>query len=127
MILATILLQPQNNIIGLRDRMILILLYDSAIRLSEALELKLHDVNLMVANPYLRIHGKGNKDRIVSITVKTVDHLKNYLNIYHKVSVDCSSYLFYTKIKGTANRMSPGNVERLIQNMPDMDQGKMSL
>lgn len=118
--LTTMLLQPKNNMIGLRDRMILILLYDSAIRLNEALELKLSDVNLMTVNPYLRVHGKGSKDRIVSITVKTVDHLKNYLNTYHKALVDRSNYLFYTRIKGTTNRMSSGNVERLIQKYADM-------
>lgn len=118
--LATILIQPANTRIGLRDRMIMILLYDSAVRLNEILGLTLREANLAASNPYIRIHGKGNRDRIVSITTRTVEHLKNYLSIYHAKLDDSSDFLFYTKIKGKTCKMSPGNVERLIQKYADM-------
>ena len=73
---------PGNRKIEIRDTAILVLLYDSAIRLSELLSLKLTDVNLKNTTPYLRIHGKGDKERIVSISEGTVKHLKNYIKLF---------------------------------------------
>jgi integrase/recombinase XerD len=90
------------------------LLYDSAIRLSELLFLKLTDVNLKNTTPYLRIHGKGDKERIVSISEGTVKHLMNYIKLFHNQDTPDTEYLFYTLIHNQANPMSPGNVERII-------------
>ena len=113
--LKALLAAPNNSKIGIRDTTIMVILYDTAIRLSELLELKLSDVNLSGKTPYLRIHGKGDKERIVSITDKTVRHIQRYISYYHnnKASVN-SELLFYTLISGNLNKMSPGNVERLI-------------
>lgn len=112
--LAIILQQPKNTKMGLRDRVIMILLYDSALRIEELLCLVLKDLSLQTDNPYIRISGKGNKERIVAITPKTAEHLKQYLSVYHKNELDMNKYVFYTKIKGVTDRMSPGNVERFI-------------
>ena len=113
--LATILQQPPNTKIGLRDRVIMILLYDSAVRLDELLCLTLKDLSLQTDKPYIRISGKGNKERIVAITLKTAEHLKQYLSLYHKNKLNMNKYVFYTKIKGIIDKMSPGNVERFIK------------
>jgi len=112
--LKAILLAPGNSKIGIRDTTIMVVLYDSAIRLSELLNLKPSDVNLKKATPYLRIHGKGDKERIVSISDNTVSHLKRYIDQYHGKSAPNTGYLFYTVIHGHSNAMSPGNIERLI-------------
>ena len=63
---------------------------------------------------YLRIHGKGDKERIVSISEGTVKHLKNYIKLFHNQDTPDAEYLFYTLIHNQANPMSPGNVERII-------------
>lgn len=117
--LSALLKQPANTKIGLRDRVIMILLYDSAIRLSEELDLTLHNLNLNKDNPYIRVKGKGNKERVVAITTKTAQHLQVYISQYHKNTGNRDEYLFYTVINGVANRMSPGNVERLLQKYAD--------
>lgn len=124
--LAAILQQPPNTKMGLRDRIIMILLYDSAIRLEELLNLTLKDLSLQTDNPYLRISGKGNKERIVAITLKTSEHLKQYLSIYHKQDLDTNNYLFITKIKGAIDKMSPGNVERFIKQYADSARAEYS-
>ena len=105
---------PGSSRIGQRDRLIMILLYDSAIRLSELLNLRVSDINLARDVPYLRIHGKGDKERIVSIAKNTTEHLRSYLMLYHDNDASDQEYLFYTVIHGRRNQMSPGNVERLI-------------
>lgn len=116
--LASLLSLPPNNKRGLRDRVIMILLYDTAIRVNELLSIKLMDLNISCKNPYIFIHGKGNKERIVAISEKTVRHMHNYLEVYHQNSEN-DSYLFYTVIKGSVGKMSSGNVERLVQKYAD--------
>lgn len=112
--LKAILSAPDDSKIGIRDTTILVVLYDSAIRLSELLNLKVSDVNLKRATPYLRIHGKGDKERIVSISDNTAGHLNRYMNLYHKGNTSDADFLFFTIIHDRTDAMSPGNVERLI-------------
>lgn len=118
--LAALLTAPSNKTkIGIRDKTMLILLYDSAIRVSELRELTIGSLKLEEAIPYIRVHGKGDKERIVSITDKTVEHLKRYIKKYHPQSNnDCP--LFYTVIKGHLSTMSTGNVERILNKYAEM-------
>lgn len=115
---AALLAAPPNTMIGLRDRTIMILLYDSAIRVSELLEMKVNSINTTAPIPYIRVHGKGDKDRIVAITDKTIAHLNVYMDRYHK-NRDNNCPLFYTVIKGRLGTMSTGNVERILQKYAD--------
>ena len=109
--LAALLAAPSDRSkIGIRDKTILILLYDSAIRVSELRELTLESLKLNETIPYIRVHGKGDKERIVSITDKTVEHLKRCIKIYHS-ETNGDYPLFYTVIKGNLSAMSTGNVE----------------
>ncbi len=112
--LKALLSAPDNRKLGIRDAAIMVVLYDSAIRLSELLELKTSDVNLRRDIPYLRIKGKGDKERIVCLSNNAVAHLKNYLSLFHNSSTQKTEYLFYTVIHERANAMSPGNVARII-------------
>ena len=105
---------PGNSKRGIRDATIMIILYDSAIRLSELLGLRISDVNLQKSSPYLRIHGKGDKERIVSISDNAFRHLEHYIRLYHGSNSPVTEYLFYSVIHGQAQMMSPGNVARII-------------
>ena len=106
-----LLAAPPNTRIGARDRTIMILLYDSAIRVSELLSLNVSSINFASSPVYIRIHGKGDKERIVTITEKTVGHLRAYLQIYHSDNGK-DRPLFYTIIKGKTERMSTKNSGR---------------
>ncbi len=112
--LKALLSAPDNSNLGMRDATIMIVLYDSAIRLSELLGLKVSDINLQKDTPYLRISGKGDKERIVSISDNAANHLKNYIYKFHHSGTPKTDYLFYTVIHERANAMSPGNVARII-------------
>lgn len=112
--MAALLAMPPATKRGKRDQLILVLLYDSAIRVSELLNLDVRSINLNAEIPYLRVLGKGEKERIVSITDKTVDHIRAYLKLYHPEN-DPDQPLIYTEIKGCKGRMSVGNVERIIK------------
>jgi integrase/recombinase XerD len=113
--LNAIFSQPPNTRMGLRDRSIMILLYDSAARLAEILNLRVNDICLDGNNPYIRVMGKGSKERVVAINFRTLKHVRQYLDIYHSRKKPDTDLLFYTIIKGRAGKMSEGNVERFIQ------------
>ena len=66
-----------------RNRMMLILMYDSGARVQELADMDTTSLHLEDANPYVTLIGKGRKSRNVPIMKKTVEHLKAYLNEFH--------------------------------------------
>jgi site-specific recombinase XerD len=111
--LNNIFRQPRQTRIGMRDRTMMILLYDSAIRLDELLSLTVRNLTLECGNPYIRVSGKGNKERVVAITSRTAEHLSLYLKTFHP-DMDRNTLVFYTRIRGKTGKMSEGNVERFL-------------
>lgn len=99
---------------GIRDLFFMVLMYDSAARNSELLNLKigdfLHDSN----TPCVYLHGKGNKIRSVPVMQKTVDHFRRYRNIFHMDSAP-EQYMFYTMRRGVQQQMSDDNVARFLK------------
>ena len=67
---------------GLRDRAILELMYSSGLRVSEAVNLQLRDVDL--DNGVLTCTGKGSKTRRVPIGSSAVEWLRKYLAVRRK-------------------------------------------
>jgi integrase/recombinase XerD len=67
---------------GLRDRAILELMYSSGLRVSEAVNLQIRDVDLDLG--ILTCTGKGNKTRRVPIGTSAVEWLKSYLALRRK-------------------------------------------
>ena len=65
-----------SNPLGIRNRLIIELLYATGIRVSELTSLKLNDID--IHNKEIRITGKGNKERIVYFG----DYAKKYLSLY---------------------------------------------
>jgi integrase/recombinase XerD len=63
---------------GLRDRALLELLYAAGLRVSEAIGLDREDVSLDGA--FVRVIGKGDKERLVPIGEVSIDHLGAWLN-----------------------------------------------
>jgi len=62
---------------GIRDRAILETLYATGMRVSEAVNLKLDNVNLDIG--FLRCIGKGNKERVIPLGKKAISSIRRYL------------------------------------------------
>lgn len=114
-----LLASPGPSKKGVRDQVILVLLYDAAIRADELIQLNLADVNISADDPYLRICGKGDKERIVAISEKAIPLIRQYIALYHKDLRKRSEPFIYTVIKGTTGRMSERNVERIVKKYAD--------
>jgi integrase/recombinase XerD len=62
---------------GVRDRAILETLYATGMRVSEAVNLKLDNVNMEIG--FLRCVGKGDKERIIPLGKKAIASIQRYL------------------------------------------------
>lgn len=67
-----------DTIYGIRDSLILELLYSTGIRVSELVNIKLKDINFN--DKQIKILGKGNKERYVLYGQVCSEKLTNYLN-----------------------------------------------
>ena len=105
---------------GIRDQMILVLLYDTAIRADELVGLNYSDVSILSDEPYIRVRGKGDKERIVALSEKTVPLVKQYIRLFHKEPEKKLVPFIYTVLKGSINRMSVRNVERIVKKYADI-------
>ncbi|MDC9715088.1 MAG: site-specific tyrosine recombinase XerD [Gammaproteobacteria bacterium] len=70
----------KKTIFGMRDRAMLELLYSCGLRVSELINLNYHNISLN--EEYIRIHGKGNKERMLPMGEIAMD----YLTIYEQKS-----------------------------------------
>lgn len=117
--LSALLDIPDDTKFGRRDRVLLILLFDTAIRVSELTGIMLGDLTLDVEHPTMIIHGKGKKTRCISLNQKCAEHVKNYVLQYHGINAEADAPLFYTVIHGEKNPMSTRNVERIVKKYAD--------
>lgn len=113
--IANLLNQPAATKRGLRDTLIMSLLFDAAIRLDELVTLMVRDIYKKDGFTYILIHGKGNKERKVSLDSRTVVLLDKYLEKYHPGKPGAENHLIYTVIKGEARPMSHRNIQKLIK------------
>ncbi|MDO4804577.1 MAG: tyrosine-type recombinase/integrase [Lachnospiraceae bacterium] len=112
--LAAFLDSPAHTRKGNRDRFILILLYDTAIRVEELVNIRLGDVTIGKNSSSILIHGKGRKERRIVLSKKASEHLKAYVSCYHDSALDPECPLIYTVIHGETHPMSARNVERIL-------------
>ncbi len=111
----TILEQIPNSRRGIRNRTILILLYETAQRISELVSLRLSNLHLEGAKPYIHVVGKGRKERYIAITRLTAEHLNTYLRYYHGDGSVGTEFVFYTVTKRVANSISQRSVQEFLQ------------
>jgi len=82
---------------GVRDAAMIELLYASGLRVSELINLKLQDINLEAG--FVRIFGKGSKERIVPIGLFAKEKIDEYLKTSRPLLLKniASRYLFVAR------------------------------
>ena len=100
----------------LRDKAIFELLYSCGLRISEAVELTLSDFD--AGNGFIKVKGKGSKERIVPIGKEAVRLLKKYLDVSRPsiLGKRNSDFIFISKKGSMLNRKS---VWRLLKGYVD--------
>jgi len=75
-----------DSVLGKRDRAILELLYASGLRVSELVNLNLHDIDF--DNQTVRVKGKGRKERIVPFGDHAKKALQGYLGVRGELLIE---------------------------------------
>lgn len=114
--MRTLLSMPNmQNYYGLRNGALMILMYDTAARCQEILDIKLKDIVFKQNASYIYLTGKGEKLRSVPLMEKTVEHLRHYMQFFHADETSSpEDYLFYTVIHGKRHPMSPDTIARIV-------------
>ena len=100
-----------------RNRMMLILLYDTGARVQELADLNLSSLHLETANPYVTLIGKGRKSRNVPLMEKTVKHLAVYLKEFHPEANE--NPLLYSSLDGKPHRLSTDSISLVLKTAAD--------
>ena len=94
---------------GLRDRAILEVLYGCGLRVSEAVGLRISDVYM--EEGFVRIIGKGDKQRIVPLGEEAADAIRNYLDARIDPSdTDSEDILFLNRFGRSLSRVAMFNM-----------------
>ena len=98
-----------SSLIGLRDLSILTLLYSTGMRVSELINLELS--NIFLKEEYVKIMGKGKKERIVPLGLKAKNALVSYLNKNQDIGkINNQGYIFLSYRFKKLTRMSIFNI-----------------
>mgnify|MGYP000128212319 CR=1 FL=1 len=90
----------------LRNMAILELFYSSGIRVSELCNLKMDDLDL--ENRFIKVKGKGNRERFCLLNKKAVELIKEYL----KERKNKSEYLF---LNNRGNKISRQSIWKIVK------------
>ncbi|MFW5821467.1 MAG: site-specific tyrosine recombinase XerD [Bacteroidota bacterium] len=83
---------------GHRNKAIIEVLYGCGLRVSELVDLRISDINMKMG--YLKVRGKGEKERFVPIGSPAIKEIKNYLgqrNLLSNISEESSDILFLNR------------------------------
>lgn len=103
---------PDDTVLGIRDRSLLELLYATGIRVSELVSLDLTQLDLN--RGYLRVMGKGSKERLVPLHDQAVKVMEAYLNVSRPKLANRDCTAVFVNYKGS--RISDRAVRKILAN-----------
>ncbi len=108
------------NVIQIRDLSILLLLYSSGIRVSELVNLELS--NLFLDQDYIKILGKGKKERLVPIGLRAKEKLIYYIEKSRKniSTINSKGYVFLSYRSKQLTRMAVFNIIKKYTKLSDI-------
>lgn len=88
-----------NDKYDYRNKAMLELMYSTGIRISELINIKIHDLN--INNCTLKVMGKGNKERIIPIGDIALKYVKIYIDYYRTKFIKQNTDYLFLNSRGT--------------------------
>lgn len=110
---------------GLRNKAILETLYSCGLRVSELVNLRLS--NLHFEQEFVKISGKGEKERLVPISKRAIEHIKKYMTGYRKklkIEKTSENILFLNR---RGRKLSRVMIFTIIKNLAEKNSMKKSI
>ncbi|MCS7227866.1 MAG: site-specific tyrosine recombinase XerD [Endomicrobia bacterium] len=99
---------PEKKFNDIRNKAMLEVLYATGMRISEVVNLKFDQIDLN--NRFIRVIGKGGKERIVLLNNKSIQAIKHWLKVRHvkfgrKNLAEYDQYVFLSKLGKPISRI----------------------
>lgn len=117
---ALIHIVKKNKLSGKRDAAILELMYATGIRVSELVELRIDQY--FEEEMFIRVIGKGNKERILPFGQYAKESISEYLTARQKIQGSNQSYLFISNQKKKLSRQSIWKMIKKYANQANLSQ-----
>lgn len=104
--------KEDNAYLRLRNLLLLEILFDTGLRVSEAVNIKIKDIDFK--NHSIRVLGKGSKERIVYFGDYASNYLEEYLSLREGIKSSDDEYLFWNK---NYQKLTRRGAEYLINNI----------
>jgi len=115
--MSLILDQAPKDRKGRRNAILLLLLYETAARVSEIANLNVSDLHLDRSEPYVKLSGKGKKERIIPLVDRLPVILKTYVAEFPgRLGTDL---LFFSMHGGKPERLSARSIESILKQYSD--------
>ncbi len=112
MSLLAIVEKEENEFLKARNLLLLEILFDTGLRVSEAVNIEINNINKKEQS--IKVLGKGNKERIVYYGDYAKNYLEDYLNLRRNINIVDKDYLFLNK---NYTRLTRRGVEYLISDI----------
>lgn len=101
----------EESFSGIRDKLLIEILYSTGIRRAELMNLKESDADLF--NLQLKVLGKRNKERIIPFSIEMKRNLESYLNVKNNENLNSPWLLVTEKNK----QLSPHQITRIVKDV----------
>ena len=99
-----------NSVLGIRNSLILEVLYSTGIRVGEIVNIKIKDIDF--SDNTIKITGKGNKDRLVYYGTRCKDLINKYIdNCYNRLNINQIDYLIISK---TGKKINDREIRKIV-------------
>lgn len=91
---------------GMRNKALLEVLYSCGLRVSELINLKLSNLHLDIE--YIKVIGKGNKERLIPIGRSAIKYLKHYIEevrVHSKIKIGNEDFVFINRLGTSLSRV----------------------
>jgi site-specific recombinase XerD len=105
----------QHTTSGQRDVTFMMMLYGTAARINELLELKISALFLDAPKPHATIIGKGNVIRTLYLLPQAAAYLRSYLRVFHGENPNPDNYLFFSRNKGKNSKLSQPAIAKMLK------------